>query len=115
MPPPSGPAWLVWLETSGVAVAMRQWTWLYPTVEIAHIVGFVTLVGAALMFDPRLLGRSRPLAVSALERHLLPWARASLLLALPTGVLVFAAHATGMAASPALRSQLLRLLAPCLN
>jgi len=29
----------------------------------------VTLVGAALMFDARLLGRSRPLAVSALERH----------------------------------------------
>ena len=50
MHPPSGPAWLVWLETSSVAVAMRQWTWLYPAVEIAHIVGFVTLVGAALMF-----------------------------------------------------------------
>ncbi|PYO51080.1 MAG: hypothetical protein DMD84_14145, partial [Candidatus Rokuibacteriota bacterium] len=85
MHPPSGPAWLVWLETSGVAVAMRQWTWLYPAVEIAHIVGFVTLVGAALMFDARLLGRSRPLAVSALERHLLPWARWSLLLVVPTG------------------------------
>src|SRR2546421_35171 len=72
MHPPSGPAWLVWLETSGIGVAMRQWTWLYPAVEIAHIVGFVTLVGAALMFDARLLGRSRPLAVSALERHLRP-------------------------------------------
>ena len=89
MHPPSGPAWLVWLETSGVAVAMRQWTWLYPAVEIAHIVGFVTLVGAALMFDARLLGRSRPLAVSALERHLLPWARWSLLLVVPTGALMF--------------------------
>src|SRR5207247_1119142 len=82
--PPSGPAWLVWLETSAAAVAMRQWTWLYPAVEIVHIVGFVTLVGAALMFDARLLGRSRPLAVSALERHLLPWARFSLLLVVPT-------------------------------
>jgi len=49
MHPPSGPGWLVWLETSAVAVAMRQWAWLYPIVEIAHIVGFVTLVGAALM------------------------------------------------------------------
>ena len=82
MHPPSGPAWLVWLETSSVAVAMRQWTWLYPAVEIAHIVGFVTLVGAALMFDARLLGRSRPLPVSALERHLLPWARWSVALVL---------------------------------
>src|SRR5207237_4669768 len=113
--PPSGHAWFVWLWTSSVAVAMRQWTWLYPAVEIAHIVGFVTLVGAALMFDTRLLGRSRPLAVSALERHLLPWARGSLLLVLPTGVLMFAAHATEMAANPALRLKLVLLLAAFLN
>src|SRR5207245_11007868 len=111
MHPPSGPAWLVWLETSGIAVAMRQWTWLSPAVEIVHIVGFVTLVGAALMFDTRLLGRSRPLAVSALERHLLPWARGSLLLVVPTGALMFAAHATEMASNPALRLKLVLLVA----
>ena len=115
MHPPSGPAWLVWLETSGVAVAMRQWTWLYPAVEIAHIVGFVTLVGAALMFDARLLGRSRPLPVSALERHLLPWARWSVALVVPTGALMFVAHATEMAANPALRLKLILLVAAFLN
>ena len=68
MHPPSGPAWLVWLETSGVAAAMRQWQWLYPIVEIVHIVGFVVLVGAAVMFDLRLLGLSRVLPVSAMAR-----------------------------------------------
>jgi hypothetical protein len=115
MHPPSGPAWLVWLESSTVAVAMRQSTWLYPTVEIAHIVGFVALVGAALMFDARLLGRSRPLAVSALERHLLPWARWSLLLVVPTGALMFTAHATEMATNPALRLKLVLLAAAFLN
>ena len=115
MHPPSGPAWLVWLETSGVAVAMRQWTWLYPAVEIGHIVGFVTLVGAALMFDARLLGRSRPVPVTALERHLLPWARWSLALVVPTGALMFAAHATEMAANPALRLKLVLLSAAFLN
>jgi hypothetical protein len=115
MHPPTGPAWLVWLETSGVAVAMRQWMWLYPIVEIIHIVGFVTLVGAALMFDTRLLGRSRPLAVSALERQLLPWARWSLLLVVPTGALMFTAHATEMAENPALRLKLVLLAAAFLN
>jgi hypothetical protein len=115
MHPPTGPAWLVWLESSAVAVAMRQSTWLYPGVEIAHIVGFVALVGAALMFDARLLGRSRPLAVSALERHLLPWARWSLLLVVPTGALMFTAHATEMAANPALRLKLALLAAAFLN
>jgi hypothetical protein len=104
---PRGPAWLVWLESSGLAVAMRQWEWLYPIVEIVHIVGFVILVGAAFMFDARLLGRSRALPVTGLERHLLPWARWSLLLIVPSGLMMFAAHATEMAENPAFRLKLI--------
>jgi hypothetical protein len=115
MHPPSGPAWLVWLETSGLAVAMRQWTWLYPIVEIVHIVGFVILVGSAFMFDARLLGWSRAVPVSALERHLLTWARRSLVLIAPTGAMMFAAHATEMAENPALRLKLVLLAAALLN
>jgi hypothetical protein len=115
MHPPQGPAWLVWLETSGPAVAMRQWLWLYPIVEVVHIVGFVVLVGAAFMFDARLLGRSRALPVSALARHLLPWARWSLLLVVPSGALMFAAHATEMAGSPAFRLKLVLVAAAFAN
>ena len=115
MHPPAGPAWLVWLETSAPAIAMRQWTWLYPGIEIAHILGFVILVGAAAMFDVRLLGASRALPVTGLERHLLPWARASLLLIVPSGVLMFCAHATEMAANPAFRVKLVLLAAAGLN
>ena len=88
MHPPSGPAWAVWLETSAPAVAMRQWLWLYPSIEITHIVGFVVLVGSAFMFDLRLLGLSRALPVSAMATHLLPWARLALLLVVPSGVLI---------------------------
>jgi hypothetical protein len=115
MHPPSGPAWLVWLETTGVATAMRQWQWLYPIVEIVHIAGFVVLVGAAFMFDARLLGRSRALPVSALERHLLPWARWSVLVIVPSGALMFVAHATEMATNPAFRVKLILLGAALLN
>lgn len=105
-----GPAWLVWLETSAMAVAMRQWLWLYPIVEIVHIVGFAVLVGAAVMFDVRLLGLSRHVPVSSLARQILPWARASLALVVPSGLLMFAAHATEMAANPAFRLKLLCLV-----
>ena len=115
MHPPVGPAWLVWLETSSVAVAMRQWLWLYPIVEIVHIVGFVVLVGAAVMFDVRLLGLSRHLPVTGMARHLLPWARGSLLLVIPSGLLMFIAHATEMAANPAFRLKLACLVAAGLN
>lgn len=110
-----GPAWLVWLEGSAVAVAMRQWLWLYPAVEIVHIIGFVILVGAAAMFDLRLLGVSRQLAVTDMARHLLRWARVSLLLVVPSGFLMFMAHATEMAANPAFRLKLLLIALAGLN
>jgi hypothetical protein len=115
MHPPSGPAWAVWLETSGLAVAMRQWLWLYPAVEIVHIVGFVVLVGAAFMFDLRLLGLSRALAVSAMAGHLLRWARLALVLVVPSGVLMFMAHATEMLDNPAFQLKLSLIAAAFLN
>lgn len=115
MHPPSGPAWAVWLETSGVAAAMRQWLWLYPAVEITHIVGFVVLVGSAFMFDLRLLGLSRALPVSAMAVHLLRWARLALLLVIPSGALMFLAHATEFAGNPAFRLKLLLIAAAFLN
>lgn len=115
MHPPLGPAWLVWLETSALAVAMRQWLWLYPIVEIVHISGLVLLVGAAVMFDLRLLGVSCHLPVTGLAGHLLPWARTSLVLVIPSGLLMFMAHATEMAANPAFRLKLACLAAAGLN
>jgi hypothetical protein len=115
MHPPTGPAVLVWLETSGLAVAMRQWAWLYPIVEILHILGFVVLVGAAFMFDFRLLGLSRRLPVTGMERHLLRWARGALLVVVPTGLMMFMAHATEFVDNPAFRLKLLFLAAAGLN
>ena len=108
-------AWLLWLEQSGVAQAMRQWLWLYPVVEIVHIAGIVLLVGAAAMFDLRLLGLSRSLPVAAMARHLLPWARLGLAVVAPTGALMFAAHATEFAANPAFQLKLGLITAACLN
>ena len=62
MTPAGDPGWLAWLEATTAATAMRQLLWLYPIVEILHIIGFVVLVGSAAMFDLRLLGLSRQLA-----------------------------------------------------
>ena len=85
-------SFLGWLEATPLSAAMRGGLWLYPIVEIIHIVGFVMLVGAAAMFDLRLLGWSRRLPVQALARHLLPWSVASVLLVIPAGLLMFSAH-----------------------
>ena len=87
------------LEQLPVAAAMRQWLWLYPGVEIVHILGFVVLVGSIAMFDLRLLGCSRSLPVPALARHLLPWTVGALALIVPSGLLMFTAHASDFVAN----------------
>jgi hypothetical protein len=113
--PHAGPAWAVWLEASGLAAAMRHWLWLYPIVEIAHILGFVFVIGAAGMFDLRLLGFSRRLPVDAMARHLLPWSWAGLALVVPSGLMMFAAHAAEWVGNPAFWVKLGFLAAAGLN
>lgn len=115
MTPADAGGWTGWLEATAAATAMRQWLWLYPIVEILHIIGFVVLVGSAAMFDLRLLGLSRQLPVTGMERHLLPWARASVLVIIPTGGLMFIAHANEFAGNPAFRLKLLFLVLAGLN
>ena len=110
-----GAGWLAWLEASGLGVAMRRWLWLYPAVEIAHIAGIAVLVGAAAMFDLRLLGFSRRLPVRAMAAHLLPWARVGLAVVVPTGLMMFVAHATEMAGNPAFRLKLVLIGAALAN
>ena len=52
------------------------------------------------MFDLRLLGISPTLPVTGLARHLLPFSVLGLLILVPTGLLMFAAHAREIAANP---------------
>jgi hypothetical protein len=115
MHPPSGPAWLVWLESTLLAEAMRHWLWLYPIVEIMHILGLVVLVGAVTLFDLKLLGFSPSLPLHGLARDVLPWALLSLLVIIPSGLLMFIAHATEMANNPAFQLKLLLLAAAGFN
>ena len=71
------------LEEGSFAEAMRDSIWLYPAVETVHIIGFVILVGAVIMFDLRVLGVSKRVPVRMLAQHLLPWSVAALLLIVP--------------------------------
>lgn len=85
-----------WLESNPLAVYIRQSHLLYPTIEIVHIVGFILLTGSAFLFDIRLLGVSTRIPVTDLARHLLPWSRRSLLLVIPSGLLLFMTQATSL-------------------
>lgn len=106
---------LLGLEGSAAARAFRGSLWLYPAVEILHIVGFVALVGSAFVLDLRLLGRLRSLPITDAVHSLSRWARRSLLLVVPSGLILFIADATTLAANPAFQLKLVLLAAAGMN
>jgi hypothetical protein len=113
MTPAGGP--LGALEASGVGRAMREWLWLYPSVEVVHIAGIGLLFGSIAMLDLRLLGVSRNISVRRLAGHVLPWSAASFLLIVPSGLLMFTAHASEFADSGVFVLKMLLILAAGLN
>lgn len=113
MTPAAGP--LGALEASGLGQAMRQWLWLYPSVEIVHIAGIGLLFGSIAVLDLRLLGFSRSIPARRLARHVLPWTAASFLLIVPSGLMMFVAHATDFISSPVFFIKMGLILAAGLN
>jgi len=103
------------IEASALGQAMRQWLWLYPAVEIVHIVGIGLLFGSIVVFDLRLLGFSRNISVKRLASHVLPWSAGSFLLIVPSGLLMFTAHATEFIDSEVFVIKMLLIMAAGVN
>ena len=103
------------VEQLAIAKAMREWLWLYPSVEIVHIVGFTILVGSVAMFDLRVLGLSKGISIRALSRHLLPWSVGALFLIVPSGLLMFSAHASDFLTNRAFQLKMALLLSAGMN
>jgi hypothetical protein len=94
---------------------MREWLWLYPSVEVVHIVGIGLLFGSIAVLDFRLLGFSRSISARRLAAHVLPWTAASFLLILPSGLLMFTAHASEFVQSGVFVLKMMLILAAGLN
>ncbi len=106
---------LLALEASALGRAMREWLWLYPAVEIVHIAGIALLFGSIAVLDLRLLGLSREIPGRRLARHVLPWSAASFLLIVPSGLMMFTAHASDFIQSAVFIVKMCLILAAGLN
>lgn len=104
-----------WLENTSWAEGIRQSMWWYPALEIVHIVGIVALVGAAFMFDLRLLGVSKSVPLPVLASHMLPWSARGLLLIVPSGILLFITNANALAIDPTFWLKMALLVVAALN
>jgi len=98
---PGGPAWALALEHSALAQLLRAAVWLYPAVNVMHVLATALLLGSIAVFDLRVLGFGNGLAIDRLARLALPVAASALVVAVPTGFLLFITEATAYLRNPA--------------
>ena len=104
-----------WLGRTALAISIRDSPWLFPVIETAHIVGFVVLVGSAFLFDLRLLGVARMIPVKQVAGYVLPWSRRSLIIVVPTGLLLFLSQAEALSRNTVFGIKLLLIVAALTN
>ena len=104
------------LEQVPAVEALRNSTYVYPLVNAVHVIGIALLFGGIVPLDLRLAGWRRAEApVDPLARLLLPVAIFGLVLAIGSGLLLFATDARAYAASWLFRAKLVLIAAALLN
>jgi hypothetical protein len=88
------PQFLVDLEQSGLAAAIRQSSWAYPAANIAHIVGLMLFAGSVAIMDARLLGALAATPLTSVMRQVRPIAFCAFLIMVMTGFSLFCADAS---------------------
>ncbi|HET9445881.1 MAG TPA: DUF6644 family protein [Steroidobacteraceae bacterium] len=84
-----------WIEALPFAMAIAESNWLFPTIEVVHVVALTLVVGSIAMLDLRLLGVSRKdYGVMELAAETLPWTWGAFAAALVSGFLMFTSAAT---------------------
>src|SRR5215469_5774613 len=104
-------AFCMWCNQSLVGHTIRDSVWLFPFVEIFHLLALAILGGSMLVLNMRLLGigfRTDP--VSALARDLRPWIIGSLVVMLISGFLLFTTEAVKMYGNWAFQAKMAFLL-----
>ena len=105
-----------WLENTQIATAIRESTWLFPTIETVHVFAIVLVVGTVMIVDLRLLHvSSRDRSVTVLTREVLPWTWAAFALAALSGGLLFTSSALKYVNNLPFRFKMLLLLLAGVN
>jgi hypothetical protein len=103
------------LEASSFGIWAARSAWAYPIANVAHVLGLVLLLGGIGLVDLRLLGAFRSLPLGAVLAALTPLAVAGLLIMILSGLTMFAADASAMAASGTFRRKLVLIALALLN
>lgn len=91
------PTFLIAIEQSAFAAAIRQSLWAYPAANVGHILALFVFAGAVSIMDLTLIGALRGANPSSLVTQSRRAAIGGLLLMMATGSILFAAEASHVA------------------
>jgi hypothetical protein len=103
-------AFCTWCSNSFFGHGVRDSVWLFPSIEIVHLLALGVLGGTVLIINLRLLGiRFRNERVSELARELQPWMIGSLVTMLVSGFFLFSSEAEKLYGNWAFRAKMASL------
>jgi hypothetical protein len=107
---------LEWLQSTPIAVAIRENEILFPWIESLHVLAIVLVVGTISIVDLRLLGiASRNRRASVMLREVLPYTWGAFAIAAVTGLLLFSSNAVKYAHNGYFLAKMVLLLIAGLN
>lgn len=105
-----------WLEAQPFATAIAESGWMFPAIEVVHVIALTLVVGSIAMLDLRLLGVSRKdYGVLELAAETLPWTWGAFAVSVLSGFLLFCSAATTYADNIPFRIKLVLLALAGIN
>jgi hypothetical protein len=93
------PQLLIALEQSALGAAIRESVWAYPAANVGHILALTLFAAAVAIMDLRLLGAFSAMPAASVVRPARIAAMLALLLMATTGLVLFTAEASHVAAN----------------
>jgi hypothetical protein len=88
--------WAQALQDSSLAALVRGGAYVYPFVNILHILAVGLIVGSILALDFRILGFVKAVPAEGVSKLLTPFTVAGILIALPSGFALYASDAVSL-------------------
>jgi hypothetical protein len=105
---------VLWLKATTISKLVVGLFWVWPLCETLHFVGLALLLGAAGLFDARLMGLLRQVPIEAVMRMRI-WAAVGIAINLVTGTLFFVGAPDQYIENPAWWAKLAFLLVAMVN
>ncbi len=103
------------LEAFGPAAFFRTSVYLYPAVNLVHVLAIGALVTSAVLMDLSVLGLMRRLPPATVVGYLRPVAVTAIVVAVITGLTLFSVQPVDYWANPAFRIKMILLVLATLN